>query len=258
MKVSTFFCLYLDQTEHENVIVRELKNIFREMASKDIVKSSEYIRNFNLPNYTFGNQHDAHECITHILNHCFLEGNDNMFQIMVKESIICEVVPGSFNTGCNKRIEKDVPTNVLSLEVKDTNEEQSIQSLLETLFSPYGCSQEDYRCEREPGNGGCGKRGYCTKASLLTNITNMLLIQLKIFRNDLYGHTWKITQFETLSLKGIIWHNGQNLTSGHYTVSVKRGGIWYLTDDQSVSEFEKFYSKLNRWYDPVLVGISKI
>lgn len=54
----------------------------------------------------------------------------------------------------------------------------------------------------------------------------------------MYGRTWKIfpklyinqdiMQFEILSLKCIICHDGKNLNSDHYRASVKCNGKWYL------------------------------
>lgn len=125
-------------------------------------------------------------------------------------SIICEHIQGSDDTGCGKRLENDVSTKILSLDVHDTNDQQSVQALLNSIFSPFGSPQEDYRCEVEANNGGCGKLGNCTKASLLTNVNNTMIIQLKIFRNDMYGNTWKIFQTCLLikilsNLKGLVY-----------------------------------------------------
>ena len=113
------------------------------------IRSSVYVRNLNLPNYTFGNQYDVPECFTYILDHCFPE--NSMFDFIIKESVICERRPGIHDSGCNKRIERDEKHNILQLIVNDTNEQQSIQELLDIHFSPYGLPQEDYRCDYQYG-----------------------------------------------------------------------------------------------------------
>ena len=120
-----------------------------------------------------------------------------MFDFIIKESVMCKRRPGIRDSGCNKRIERDEKHNILQIIVNDTNEQQSIQELLDVHFSPYGLPQEDYRCDYQ--YGGCGKRGYCTKASLLADVSESLVIQLNIFRNDVYGRTWKI--FPNISIE---------------------------------------------------------
>ena len=114
------------------------------MSMMNVIRSSLYVRNLNLQNYIFGNQHDAQECLAYIRDHCCPDVNNKMFQIIIKESIVCKCIPGSFDTGCSKRIEKDVTSKILCLDVEDTNDQQSAQLLLNTLFTPYRCTQQDY------------------------------------------------------------------------------------------------------------------
>jgi Ubiquitin carboxyl-terminal hydrolase. len=128
------FRFYIEQTEHTNAILRVIQDMFKELNAKELVRSSIYIQTLQLPNYTFGTQHDALECISHILDHCFPDGIVNVFQINIKESVVCESIPDAVDTGCNKRIEMDVSTSFLCLDVADTREHQT-ESLLDTYFS---------------------------------------------------------------------------------------------------------------------------
>lgn len=62
------FRVYVEQTELNNVVMGEIKNLFEIMAFSNVVRSSLFVRNLNLQDYIFGNQHGAQECMAHILN----------------------------------------------------------------------------------------------------------------------------------------------------------------------------------------------
>eukprot|EP00111_Clytia_hemisphaerica_P005763 TCONS_00016708-protein len=158
---------YLEQSENENHITRTLKDLYNKMKTQTIIKTSVHIRSLNLRNYTFGTQYDVPECLNYLLEHCFPV--PSMFDFTIKESIVCERRPGIFDTGCNKRVERDEKQNILQLIPNDTNEQQSVQELLDIHFNAYGLPQEDYFCDMR--YGGCGKRGHCTKASLLADVS---------------------------------------------------------------------------------------
>lgn len=56
---SIAFPVYLEQAEVHNAVVKEIRNMFRNMSTRNVIRSSLYVRVFNLQNYIFGNQHDA-------------------------------------------------------------------------------------------------------------------------------------------------------------------------------------------------------
>ena len=106
------FPVYLEQIEVHNTVVRGVRNMFQNMSTRNVIRSSLYVRNLNLQNYIFGNQHDAQECLAHTLDRFCPDVNNNMFQMIIKELIVGEYIPGSNDTGCSKRIEKDVTSKV--------------------------------------------------------------------------------------------------------------------------------------------------
>ena len=75
-------------------------------------------------------------------------------------------------------------------------------------------------------------KGNCSKATLLESTKNSLMIQLKIFKSDREGNTFKIfpnlvisqqiVSFSEFMLEGIIWHIGdKDVNNGHYIASIK-------------------------------------
>ena len=69
------------------------------------------------------NIHDR-ECLSHILENSYPNETANMFKINIKESIVCESLPGVMDIVCNKRIEIDETTSLLCIDVADTKEQQ--------------------------------------------------------------------------------------------------------------------------------------
>ena len=65
------------------------------------------------------------------------------------------------------------------------------------------------------------------------------------------------TQFEEMTLKGIVWHSGQSIASGHYTASAKRNGQWYMTNDQRISQNNRFSSDPKEGLIPYLLLCKK-
>ena len=94
-------------------------------------------------------------------------------------------------------------------------------------------------------------KGNCSKATLLESTKNSLMIQLKIFKSDREGNTFKIfpnlvisqqiVSFSEFMLEGIIWHIGdKDVNNGHYIASIKKNGVWYNADDSNVVQYADF------------------
>ena len=75
------------------------------------------------------------------------------------------------------------------MQVKETLELQSIQETLNSVFS-YHERLPDYRCNLG-ARGGCNKTGYCSKVSLVTELRDVLVIQLPISSYNEQGHSRK-------------------------------------------------------------------
>ena len=83
------------------------------------------------------------------------------------------------------------------------------------------------------------------KSDLISQTSSVLVISLKLFHYDRYTGTTakikpyikiseKINVFDELSLAGIILHEGEQSTSGHYTAVICRGETWYFANDSVV------------------------
>ena len=80
----------------------------------------------------------------------------------------------------------------------------------------------------------------------------------KIFVEDNFG-TRKLSKniivdtdidiYDHFELQGIIWHHGESYNNGHYTSNVKVNGVWYNTDDTSITitqseRFQTYHDKV--------------
>ena len=107
------------------------------------------------------------------------------------------------------------------------------------VMHPHGRPLLDYRCDN------CHSLGSCTKGYYVTDISDVLIIQLVIFKFT-NGRMKKvipslcideeITIFgSTMTLDGVIYHEGNQPNSGHYVSGVKVNERWFLISDSNVS-----------------------
>ena len=258
------FRSYILQTSVINEVTAFIRNLFQEIKNaRESVWSSYYIRNLGLRNYKYGTQDDAHECLTQLLEKCYPDNVDNsMFQVAMHESTVCQIIGDRPDTGCNNNCaENDVLSQVLALDIDDnTDDDQSIQELINKLVDPHGKELPDYRCEN------CNKRGFCTISSSITHIADVLIIQLIIFQY-IGGTTRKVIPsfiidneirvFDDLTLQGIIWHHGYNANCGHYTSSVIADYRWFSISDTDVHEGQRFHLSLNNYTVPYILVYKK-
>ena len=73
---------------------------------------------------------------------------------------------------------KEVISQDSRLDIQDTNELQSVQSLRHRLFDSHGRGIPDCCCEN------CIKDGFCTISTSVSDIDKFLIVQLLIFRYD--------------------------------------------------------------------------
>ena len=179
------FHSYLDQTPIRNTIVTKLKTLFETMRSANrIVKTSTYVAQMGFSNYIFKRQHDAQEALAEILNNCYQDISQSVFCIKFQESIVCD----RDLQGCGEKSERCEYDQILKLEIQETNELQSVENILIRSFGnemPKG-----YKCNLGP-NGGCGKENTCSKTSHVTELKDILIVQLLIFTYDVHGNDEK-------------------------------------------------------------------
>ena len=148
---------------------------------------------------------------------------------------------------------------------------QTIKGLMDRLFDIHGYRIPDYRCEieiDEHGNTkGCDQIGHCNQSVQITEMGDIMILQLKIYTADVYGQRSKIfpnilidqeiTRYECFKLQGIIWHHGDNWDSGHYTADVKVDDVWYSTNDTVINEGATFECNSNSTISPYIIVYKK-
>ena len=218
----------------DNPPVLAIKNLFQQIgSSNEPVKTSLYVQNLELPDYTFKMQYDAHECLTQLLSKIYPGITDEcIFKLTMLESTVCE------KDDCGKAINVDNSHNVWTVELEDTRNLQTVSGILNNVMDPRGRPLTDYRCD------GCQTINSCTKAYYVTHISDFVIIQLNIFkyidgaikkmiptlRIDEEIYLWG----NTMTLHAIIYHVGQQANSGHYTSSVRVNDTWFLISDSIV------------------------
>ena len=227
------------------------------------VKTAAYVRQLNLNRYIFGTQYDAEECLNQILNDCFPIITESIFCVRQNEALECEMslIPG-LSGGCGAKQEKFENHQILKLSVQESDYQQSVQDIVNSTFNSE--LLDDYRCAIGEANG-CQQVGFCKKTTLITELKDLLIIQLKIFDaglNKMFPalHVDQdIALFETFELKGIIYHHGNNLRSGHYTSMIKNSGQWLHISDSDFHSYPiKFGCKLREASVPYLLFYVKV
>ena len=120
---------HIQQISSSTSIQTGIKNLFQDIEnSNEPVKTSKYVRNLGIRNYRYRTQHDAQECLIHILENCYHNNSDGcMFQVAMHESTVCQMINGRDDTGCgNSCAERDALDMDLRLHIEDTEELQTI------------------------------------------------------------------------------------------------------------------------------------
>ena len=253
-----FFHTYLEQTTIDHPVITKLKELFQTMRNKNgIVKSFDFMLQIQeyFRDYVPKRQYDAEECLSTILRICFPDihnaasdtefnkfDSQFIFGVTYNETIECEQNKG----GCGKTQDRYEHDQILKLTVKETSEfEQSVEQLLNSP-SDRDPMPEGYRCDIFPLP--CNRYNTCNKQSILSELKDGLVIQLIIYSYDEFGHQRKffpnihvnqhIIQFAQYNLKAIIWHHGDSLQSGHYTVMVKQqNNQWIHISDTNTTTY---------------------
>lgn len=102
------------------------------------------------------------------------------------------------------------------MDVEDTLELQSAQGLLYRFLNSHGWRMADHCCEH------CNMFGFCTTSISVSNIVEMLIVQLVIFRYDPMNN-WSrkhipnlkindtITSFKKLNIHGVTLDQGASV-----------------------------------------------
>ena len=149
----------------------KIKKLFSQIeASREPMKTSNYVTYLGLQHYETGMQYDAHECLLQLLAKLYPNINDDcMFKINKLESTLCDDCGHTTN---NDGVCIDWPLNL-----EDSSNVQTISGMLHQLMDPRGEYLENCRCP-----DGCQKFNTSTKAVYVTNLSDALIIQLNIFK----------------------------------------------------------------------------
>ena len=218
----------------DNPPVVSIKNLFREIgSSNNPVRTSEYLKHLELLDYKSGTQYDAHECLLQLLDRIYpIISDDCIFKLVKHEWTFCNA--------CQIDTHVNVASFDFSVPINDTTYPLTINNIVHELMNPHGVPLKDYRCDRPT----CQLVNSSTQAVSVTHISDMFIIQLGIFQFvdgiskkiiprlniDEEIHIW-----DTMTLHAIIYHQGEQANSGHYTSAVKINDSWFMISDSIVS-----------------------
>ena len=235
----------------DNISLLAIIDLFKEIrnSNNNPVVTSNYLKKVYLIDYIFGNQYDAHECLLQFLEIVYptTHHGDNMFKVSWLESVQCNCLQQQVQQQqhrienichCSHNKEKLETENYLQLEVHDLFDIQTITSLIED-FQVQNNVVMGYKCD------GCNHRSTSNKSDLLTSVSNVLIIHLKLFRCE-HNRNVKIIPnlnieeniscYGNLTLHAIVYHEGNEANSGHYTCDVKVNNKWFEISDTTVKE----------------------
>ena len=205
------------------------KNLMAEISnSNKAVKTSHYLQQIRLHDYVSGMQYDAHECLIQILEKIYPNFDDCIFTVSCLESVQCTGSQDGTIAGCMNEPRRIVNNMDLTLELNDSLD-QNISSLI--LQSQRSRAPLGYRCDN------CGQEDTCDKVDLITGLSDILIINLKIFSYDHVTNrmTKKVPNLSINSELKDIWGQwtlhtvipGLSKKRSH----IKRGFLWqYVTN----------------------------
>ena len=184
----------------ENNVINQLRRLFREIQSSQIVHTYPIILDLDIPQYHNREQIDASEVVSYLLANCyetqieidqptgriFEKPDYGLFTISERSFMICRA--------CDKETSTTVDMPFISLDVYQ-DEKQAVSGLIDITYN-HGYPRPDYRCEivtdeygneilDEHGNReGCDVVGCSNETKTLVVEGDFLTIQLKIFRQD--------------------------------------------------------------------------
>ena len=142
-----------------------------------------------------------------------------MFKVSILESTVCE------RDDCHKARNVDDVGIDWQVNLEDTSYLQTVSGIISKIMDPRGTTLDHYICD------GCHTRGSCTKAYCVTYTSDFIIIQLCIFKfidgiSEKIIPTLKIDEEiflwgNTMTLHALIYHEGEQANSGHYTSGVK-------------------------------------
>ena len=102
-----------------------------------------------------------------------------VFKTDLYQSLICETPNCTYKSEGNDTIKRfDLP-----VELQETRTTQTVSSLLNQYKHIHGTFASDYKCD------GCKKVGTCTKLDQISEVSDVLIINLLIFKYDKNTHT---------------------------------------------------------------------
>ena len=250
---------YIQHSSCGNIATKVITDLFLEISSSVVpVHTYPYIKKMNLIEYHHGEQYDAHECLIQILDKTYPSlTSDNLFKVEILESVLCN------NAECEYVSENVVKYNTVSLDIEDCDDIQTIQGLFNTFQNVRGTTMSGSKCEK------CEQKGVLSevsKANSVTDVSNILIINLKLFKfvNGIIKKRLpalkidlELHHFNTLELKGIIYHDGSYANSGHYTCAVRPNEQWYTMNDETVSQGALFSTLDERSIVPYILIYEK-
>jgi ubiquitin C-terminal hydrolase len=219
-----------------------LKNTFTSMGMNNCysIDTSEYVKDMMRRDWICGDQQDAHEFLDHILTNAYQSELINIFNFNLRESVICESDVCQQRV-CNSKVDSMFFFN---LPLEETSSLQSIDYLIHKYL--YKEKISDYMCGKDE-QLGCKLEGFSYKSQNFSEAPNTFMIQLKVYDsggNKLDNFNISVDEKlkicgETIYLHGIIFHEGNSVTSGHYYSEILYNGIWYLANDTNVRQISK-------------------
>jgi len=232
------------------------------ITSKDIVIDPGNItRNVTkLSNcFTQGRQEDAHEFLRALISTLVMDGFNkklsSLFDGLLESSVTCQTC-----NSCSTRRDRYMD---LSLEISDP----CIGTLHDALS--HFTKTESLGKENMVDCNKCQKRRQVSKGLRLATAPTILVCHLKRFMHDKYGRISRVSKsiefplFLDISncmskvnrsipplyeLVGVLVHQGQSCTSGHYISYVKSGEEWYRISDNHVVQVEVSYVMQQKAY----------
>ena len=181
--IPAFRNLVQELVPDDNQAIIAIKHMFQEISnSNEPVRTSGYVQLLGLPNYIFGRQYDAHECLLEFLDRIYpIITNDCMFKVSMLESVACN------RNDCDKQLDTSAIGYDIELIVEDDpTVTQTVTGILSNVEN-YRELLKGYQCDK------CKTWNTSMKRDSISQTSDILILTLKLFKTvDDFGTTVKI------------------------------------------------------------------
>ena len=183
----------LETSQAHNAVVMNLRDLFKETDnSNDCIDTFRWVPEIGIPDYVKNIQHDARECLSHILENSYPADelkDDSVFKIDCTVTLECE---------CRRVYTRHEKHLFFKLDSENAENCGPVQLLLNRTLTINHYENKQHHCRGkldddppDPSDPSCQRAGRCREYTVMSVPGDVLIIILQMCRHDEYYQPYK-------------------------------------------------------------------